>query len=74
MFSMPAQAYWIENKINETLQALYSRLVDDFNMMATEGIATEHGAPEITKKSYSNPQSSISWPLNIGSRTPENLL
>ena len=44
MFSMPVEGYWMEDKVSETLQTIYRRLVQDFNELATNGITTDQGA------------------------------
>ena len=45
MFSMPVSAYWMDGKVNVTLQSLYGRLVADFNKLSAQGVSTNHGVP-----------------------------
>ena len=55
MFSMPVGSYYMEDKVNVTLQMLYDRLVVDFNRMATEGVSTSHGVSGMTYKNFPYP-------------------
>ena len=51
MFSMPVERYFMEGKVNATLQSLYARLVQDLNNMANDGVSTNHGVPFVASSS-----------------------
>ena len=57
MFSMPVELYYMEGKVNSTLQSLYGWLVDDLNKLANEGISTNQGVPRTESLSFI----SVTW-------------